>query len=500
VPFDAVAPLHGAAPSAAGGVTDADAPAVSTATAATTTATTATINEQEHSSSGRIKLQAPDAKTSTGEPASADVPPAFAQQQRVISSAAVEVAVAWALSAESNEMAKAWLAHEYANRLTRPVDAEISVALSEHDVATINRILDSKGASRATIDNRIDAYEMADRQGEAEALAFDGLTGAPANEDIHERLSNLATERNQSLDFGFRAVAEAPLDFYETKLGGELALTDHWSVAIQGIQLNQWTTNRGVLAWVPPRDRREDFTAHYETTTEDISLTVGHRSAMTEFNTELLKAEFGRGTDLRSTFTIGRNQFADESQEIQVGGMKDMLRGEVEWDVVSSVYVRGALEGDRFYTQDRERIGSGAFMDGEIGYRIRTEYPDYTIRIVGTHGNYSAYPIEVPFLQKLVPVGDIPTANTFIPQSYSQYGVAAGFGTDLLDRYSRAWRPFLDVGLIHDSNFGWGPEVLAGFAGSVFGNDHAAVYFQHESVSHQGTDTNEFGVRYQWLF
>src|ERR1700744_1551085 len=103
-------------------------------------------------------------------------------------------------------------------------------------------------------------------------------------------------------------------------------------------------------------------------------------------------------------------------------------------------------------------------------------------------------------LQRLIPVGDISTAAPFVPQSYSQYGIATGFGTDLLDRYTRAWRPFFDVGLIHDSNFGWGPEGLAGFAGSVFGNDHAAVFFQHESVSHQGTDTNAIGVRYQWLF
>ncbi|CAM2153387.1 polysaccharide biosynthesis protein PelB [Pararobbsia alpina] len=491
---------------AAGGVATADAPTQQDADDDTAgdTSGKGKIAPGGHAAAGAIGTSSASANAAAdrayADAKAAGAPAAVAQQQRLISSAAVEVTVAWALSAESNEMAKAWLAREYANRLTRPVDAELSVALSEHDVKTINRILDSKGASRATIDNRIDAYEMADRPGEAEELAFYGLGGAPANEDIHERLSNLATERNQSINFGFRSMSESPLDYYETKLGGELALTDHWSVALEGIQLNQWSSNKLILADIPSRDRRYEFTGHYQTTTEDISLVFGHRTAMTEFNTERLTAEFGRGTALRSTFTIGRNQFADESQEIQVGGMKDMLRGEVEWDVVSSVYVRGAFEGDRFYTQERDRIGSGALMDGEIGYRIRTEYPDWTIRIVGTHGNYSAYPINVPFLQRLIPIGDVPTASTFIPQSYSQYGLAAGFGTDLLDRYTRAWRPFLDVGLIHDSNFGWGPEVLAGFAGSVFGNDHAAVYFQHESVSHQGTDTNSFGVRYQWLF
>jgi polysaccharide biosynthesis protein PelB len=432
--------------------------------------------------------------------ATAGMPPEQLKQQRQISSAAIEVAVAWAISKESDPLAKAWLAHEYANRLTRPVDAELSVALADNDVQTINRILDSKESSRATVDNRIDAFEMADRQGEAEALAFSGLNGAPANNDIHERLSNLATERNQSVYFGVRSVVASPLDYIETKAGGELALTDHFSVALQGIQLNQRTTNAQILTGVPSTDRTYNFIAHYETTSEDISLTLGRRTAVTEFGTALLSAEFGRGTALRFTFQVGRNQFADESQEIQVGGMKDMLRGEVEWDVLPRVYVRGSLEGDNFYTQQRQRIGSGALMDGEIGYRFRIEYPDWSVRIVGTHGNYSPENINVPFLQRLIPAGDIPTAATFVPQSYSQYGIATGFGTDLLDRYTRAWRPFLDVGLIHDSNFGWGPEVLVGLAGSVFGNDHAAVYYQHEAVSHLGTSTTEVGVRYRWLF
>jgi hypothetical protein len=477
------------APAMAGGVAVADAPGANS----------------PQSSGGKITraqaAAAPASMASSDDPlATAGMPAQQLQQQRQISSAAIEVAVAWALSKESDPLAKAWLAREYANRLTRPVDAELSVALANQDISTVNRILDSKGSSRATIDNRIDAFEMADRQGEAEELAFSGLDGAPANDDIHERLSNLATDRNQSVYFGVRSVTASPLDYIETKAGGELALTDHFSVALQGIQLNQRTTNALILTGVPSTDRTYNFIGHYETTSEDITLTLGRRTALTEFYTQALSAEFGRGTALRFTFQIGRNQFADESQEIQVGGVKDMLRGEVEWDVLPRVYVRGSLEGDNFYTQQRQRIGSGALMDGEIGYRFRIEYPDWTVRIVGTHGNYSPETINVPFLQRLVPVGDIPTAATFVPQSYSQYGIATGFGTDLLDRYTRAWRPFLDVGLIHDSNFGWGPQVLVGLAGSVFGNDHAAVYYQHEAVSHLGTSTTEVGVRYRWLF
>ncbi|WP_175105629.1 tetratricopeptide repeat protein [Pararobbsia alpina] len=468
-------------PAVAGGVAAADAP----------------LTRPGQSSGGKITR----APLSPDDPlVTAGMSPVQLKQQRQISSAAIEVSVAWALSKESDPLAKAWLTREYANRLTRPVDAELSVALADHDIRTIDRVLDSKGASRVRVENRIDAYELADRQGEAQTLAFLSLDGAPANDDLHARLSDLATDRNQSVYFGVRSVTANPLAYWETKVGGELALSDHFSIALQGIQLNQRTTNAQLLTGVPSTDRTFNFIGHYQTTSEDVALVLGRRDALTSFYTQALSAEFGRGTPLHFTFQIGRNQFADESQEVQVGGVKDMLRGEVEWDVLPRVFVRGSLEGDYFYAQDRQRIGSGALMDGEIGYRFRIEYPDVAVRIVGTHGNYSPEDSTVPFLQRLVPVGDIPTAATFMPQSYSQYGIAAGFGTDLLERYTRAWRPFLDVGLIHDSNFGWGPQILVGLAGSVFGNDHAAVYYQHEAVSNLGTSTTEFGVRYRWLF
>ncbi|MEJ0003944.1 MAG: tetratricopeptide repeat protein [Pararobbsia sp.] len=101
------------------------------------------------------------------------------REQRQISSAAAEVALAWARSQESDPLAKAWLTHAYANRLTRPADAELAIALANRDVATIERILDAKDASRVPIADRIDGYETAGRPGEAEALAFAGSRARP---------------------------------------------------------------------------------------------------------------------------------------------------------------------------------------------------------------------------------------------------------------------------------------------------------------------------------
>jgi hypothetical protein len=91
-------------------------------------------------------------------------------------------------------------------------------------------------------------------------------------------------------------------------------------------------------------------------------------------------------------------------------------------------------------------------------------------------------------------------AGDFIPQSYWQYGLYFGFGNDLLDQYTHAWRPFFDIGILHNSVQGWGPDISLGLAGSVFGGDHLALYFQHQSVSRLGTPVTVVGARYNWFY
>ena len=52
----------------------------------------------------------------------------------------------------------------------------------------------------------------------------------------------------------------------------------------------------------------------------------------------------------------------------------------------------------------------------------------------------------------------------------SLWGLAAGFGLSLQDRYTRALRPFFDFSLFHNSLTGSGHSVRLGMAGSLAGS------------------------------
>ena len=90
-----------------------------------------------------------------------------------------------------------------------------------------------------------------------------------------------------------------------------------------------------------------------------------------------------------------------------------------------------------------------------------------------------------------------------MPTDFTQMGLLFSFGMNLQKDYTHAWRPFMEAGYLHDSRYGWGMSGTVGVAGSVFGNDHAMIYYGHERAGqsvNSGAPLTEVGVRYRWYF
>ncbi|WP_240655499.1 tetratricopeptide repeat protein [Paraburkholderia phosphatilytica] len=424
------------------------------------------------------------------------------QPNRLREAVAKEVAIAWALSHEANPLAKRWLAQQYAAHLAQPADARLTIALAEHDNATIEKLL-AQERSRLPLYDRIDATLAVDRLGRAQQLAFDGLDGAPDDTELHTRLAEAAFELPESIDTSVTNYVEHPLDYVEQTVSGSRRIADQYLIGVEAVQHFQHSTDITQLVNVPSVDRWADVYIKRQTLDTSFTVTAGRRDAMTAFNTLQFALETGRNSDIQFSLHAGRDQVADENQALLVGGMKDNVVSEVTWRVTPRISIQGSVEGDRFYSQSRSYLGSGVLTSGEIEYRIRTDYPDYTLRLVGEHGSYGASGGVDPLMSRLVPTADQPAlATDFLPPTFSQYGLFFGFGNENRDRYTHEWRPFLDVGIVHDSIQGWGPDVTVGAAGSVFGNDHLMIFFEHESVSRVGTGTpiTVIGARYNWYY
>ncbi|KVE66113.1 hypothetical protein WI97_14100 [Burkholderia vietnamiensis] len=421
------------------------------------------------------------------------------KDRRAYAAVAQEVAMTWALSHEANPLAKRWLALQAANLFARPASAQLTVALADGDLGTMERLLD-RGVRLPAYD-RIDAAEAVDRPGLAQTLAFEGLDGAPDDGEMHRRFVDTALAWPQSLDASVTTYAEHPLDYSEQTVAASRKIAGRYMIGMTATLDLQRSTDASQLVNVPSTDR--SLVVHASRNTRDAAFTVsaGRREGLDAFYTIGLGAEFGRNGPLQFGIRAGRDQVADELPTLRIGGMKDNLIADGSWQVNERVTVSGSVEMDRFYSQARTYLGSGVLSTAQVSYRIRTAYPDYTIRVVGTHGDYGATGRADALISSLLPAASrSAAAGNFMPATYTQYGLFAGFGTDLRERYTHRWRPFLEVGIVHDSIQGRGATVDAGMAGSVFGGDHAALFIQHQRVSRLGTPVTVVGAQYRWFY
>lgn len=423
-----------------------------------------------------------------------------AESTRLREAVARDVAVAWAISDERYDLAKRWLARRYARKLLGAHDERLAIALAEDDVQTVEQLLDERTAA-LPLYSRIDGSMRVDRQGEAQALAFDGLDGAPDDTELHTRLVDASMFWNQSIDASVENYVEHPLDYVQQTLAASLKLSDHYMIGVHAQQRMQRSADTTALINVPSLDRSADLFARRMTRGSLFSLEIGRRDAAAAFYTAGAEASLGRDSPVSFTVSARHNAQVTEQQTLIVGGMKDDISGGVTWQPNPRWTFSASVEADRFYSQARSFVGSGVLQQAEIAYKIRTEYPDYTVRLTGAHGQYNASGQPDALLQRFMPASLGPfSAADFMPNSFTQFGAFVGFGNDFADRYTHAWRPYLDVGMVHDTNQGWGLETDVGIAGTVFGGDHAALYFQHERVAASGSSVTVIGARYRWFY
>ncbi|MBP6018111.1 MAG: tetratricopeptide repeat protein [Burkholderiaceae bacterium] len=417
----------------------------------------------------------------------------------VISAATKEVALAWAISGEHYDLARAWLAREYLDDLLRPVNAEITLALIDKDKETLERLLDNRQRPIST-GSRIAALMQTGRTSEAETVAYAAAEGAPDNSDTHQVMVDTLLRDRPGVGVSVMNATSDTLPYVESTLVGGFKLTSRLGLTVEAIQRNQ-RTDTDQLAWVPAHDRELNITLRDTTIDHDLSLTLGHRKAVKSFYTAKVRGKFNLIGPLTTSFTLGVNQLTDLTSHMRVGATKDTAQIGLAWTPESRWFALVTAEADRFHAQGRTYLGHGYQFTQELGYRIRNSYPDWNVRLIGAQGVFSRSNNTISSMEALLPLGVAPLASEFMPQNYNQFGAMVGFGTADANIYSRGWRPFISVGYVHDSNAGWGPRVNLGIGGSVLGGDYLRIFFLHESAGKgSGQRVNQIGLSYRMVF
>jgi hypothetical protein len=424
---------------------------------------------------------------------------AIGRERRVYSAIAREAAISWAQAHDASDMERGWLEKQYIQRSTRPVYAEAQLAINDGDVNELSRLLDTL-PDLIPRQNKVDAQTLTGRNADAQTTAFDSLTQLPDDSVMHGQLHERLLSDVQAVAPSVRYSDQGPLRFSEGSVTGGVRLTPSQALQLRFRERDQ-SSDAASLPYVPNHDRLLEGVYQHKGQYDEEHVIVGRREAVTNFVTARVEGTYAVDPKLTLTYAAGYNQAATETTQLTVAGVKDLASVGFNYRLDPHWFGGGRYEYDRFHGQDRSSLGDGHLVELNAGYKIKADYPDYTIRAVFTHGQYSADGTPGQALHNILPPGSNVDAQAFMPQTFTQGGLLFSFGDDLPENYSKAWRPMFSAGPLRDSRAGWSAQVMGGLVGSLFGNDQMLIYGLYQGASsNHSTSVKELGARYQWLY
>ncbi|AEA63930.1 tetratricopeptide repeat protein [Burkholderia gladioli] len=425
---------------------------------------------------------------------------AIRREQRVVSAIAREAAVSWAQAQQEPDLEHAWLTRLFIDRNTRPVYAEAQLAIDEGDVDTLNRLLDTL-PDLIPRQNRVDAQALTGRLTDAQSTAYQSLIATPHDDVMQQQLRDNLMKSAQSVDVSTRYSNQGALRYNEQSASVGARLTPSQSVRLTYRQREQ-SSDAATLPHIPSQDRVLSAMYRHQGQDDQETLTVDRREALRDITTARVDGRARLNSKLTLSYAVGYNQDATETTQLMVGGVKDLASVGLSYQFDPHWFGSGRYEYSRFHGQDRTYFGDGHLLELSAGYKIKADYPDYTIRAVFTHGQYgNAGGVPGARLAAILPAGTPPTAAAFMPQTFTQGALLFSFGDDLPETYSKGWRPMFSAGPVRDSRAGWTGQVELGLAGSVFGGDQALLYGLYQGASsNSSTSVKEIGARYRWLY
>lgn len=437
------------------------------------------------------------------------------------SRSADELALGYFLSQEATDRAAAWLLARQAQRVAAPTWATSLYAMQIRDKEAQARLLDD---DRPTpLYDRIYAARDTGQERLAQTLAFDGLDRYDWDDQLHLQLSETALPLTGSVMAGGETRDDGNIENATLKFKFAWHPQRRWRLALALEQGRDRTTNAQAVLLRNPLvdslDARSGLNVGYgqvqlASLSRDFSDTQGELAYRHDDGVTALKLgghcrfdcypvaslmHAARYHRLDALVMLGLNQPATESAQLRMWGRKDQLQTRLQWNLSRRTYLNAMLQYDRYELEGGSRLGDGRGAIAEAGYRVRTEYPDFTLRVNTSQWHFTANDGSVPLtalplspaawlgLVRVDPAAGLALtatdlanvnfpARAFVPQSYSAYGVNFGLGDSVRREYTRAWRPYLDLGLGWNSVTGLAWNWLAGISGSVAGSDHLTAY------------------------
>ena len=398
---------------------------------------------------------------------------------------AQELVGAWLLSEGRFDAAQRWLWQQHAMRLAVPAYQELAVALSLNDKDAVARLLDKddKQQTAKTInlspEDRLSALRALGRRDESASLGMaQALRTAEGLDDDEQRALQedlLATASRASVLS--RTRQDAVLTRQDIKTTALLVLNPNLKLTFDLINSTNRTRDMTVVAATPVRDREARVGLDAITPWGDLQAQALVRNALgrvTGLNVTL-NTRLNSRASVR--FEAARNERSDESSAMALAGTRDRLGATLNLSVNDRFNAQAYLGTNRFRTQTGASLGNSLDASATVNWTLRQDYPDVRVQSQLRRSVMRATGQPDAATALLCPGGSVPGVNFVLGPSSTAWSNSIGFGlaqSDPLAAYSRAWRPWGEIGFETRQTLGQRQTqslVRLGVKGTVAGRD-----------------------------
>jgi len=331
----------------------------------------------------------------------------------------------------------------------------------------------------------------------AQTLAFDSLEENEKNKNAYISMLNYTKERSDMFEVKTSYFNQDPLLRKYITLNNAFYVADGLYIFAHLNYYKNSSLDKDVLIYVPSSST-EIYGGFKQLFDEgEIDVSIGKSNSMANYYTADIKGRYKLNNYFSFQAEIAKNITANESIQLRLGGMKNMLSTTLIYNILNSTSLEVRVNKNRYNSQDNIYIGDGTYIQALLGHQLRNGYPDMRMIFSADYGSYSESSGDKGVVEQLRNKYD-----KVLPNDFCNLGVVFDYGMQNSTIYTRVWRPFFEVSSYYNSEIsGLTYGFYAGYGGKVYLQDHLITGIKYTSdVSGVGGSVLELFLTYQFLY
>lgn len=386
-----------------------------------------------------------------------------------------EQMMSWALSQENYALAE-YVWHYQPASFKVPTWIQQTVALHNNDRDELLKLLDNHRHKLPHRDRVLAAERISDDR-LAQTLAYKGMQQHPRDSRMYQIMERVFLKSANNVATGLRFRRVGYLGGPEWHSSAKLFATPRIYIAPTFNLWRVYSFDKDQLLTPVTYLRNTGLKIARIYREGEVSITVGQAKAMKTYYHAAASISYRWNRKVTTTLMAGINQPTTETAPLLLAGKEHIIKFMLDYLHTERDSLHLEIAQHFFYTLYDQYLGNGQTVDLYLRHKLALAYPDWHVDVFGAWRNYNTKDeLVTGEAGRVVPGIQTSNADFFMPDNALEYGAAFGYGENLLDEYTHAWRTFGQLGLFHNLDTGLGSLITLGIAGTVFGRDHLAFY------------------------